>query len=76
MLLRAQGHLAKAEPLYREALDGFRAKLGKHRKLTLATIDDLAELLEVKGCLEEAERLHREALDVRRARLGSTHPAS
>ena len=67
-LLKAQGKLAEAEPLYREALAGCRETLGDKDKNTLATIGNMAELLRAQGKLAEATR-RRGPLAMRRGRL-------
>ncbi|XRB10325.1 EF-hand domain-containing protein [Pseudoscourfieldia marina] len=73
-LLSDQGKYAKAEPLYREALDGCRRVLGDAHPQTLASISGLAILLSDQGKYAKAEPLYREALDGCRRELGDTHP--
>ena len=61
MLLKDGGKLDEAEPLLREAVDGYRKKLGDQHSDTLNAIRDLALLLKDRGKLDEAESLFREA---------------
>ena len=61
-LLRLQGKLGEAEPLYVEALRGFRETLGDTHPDTLGSIHNLANLLMGQGKLDEAETLHLQAL--------------
>jgi len=69
MLAEAQGHLKDAEPLFREVLQGRRQVLGDQHPDTLASINNLATLLQASGRLEEAEPLYREAIERRLPRL-------
>jgi tetratricopeptide (TPR) repeat protein len=73
-VLRAQGKLAEAEPLLREALEVFRRKLGNEHPGTLKSINYLGLLLRAQGEYDEAEALLREALEGRRRQLGDEHP--
>eukprot|EP00542_Grammatophora_oceanica_P017498 CAMPEP_0194030852 /NCGR_PEP_ID=MMETSP0009_2-20130614/4181_1 /TAXON_ID=210454 /ORGANISM="Grammatophora oceanica, Strain CCMP 410" /LENGTH=58 /DNA_ID=CAMNT_0038670865 /DNA_START=603 /DNA_END=775 /DNA_ORIENTATION=+ len=54
-LLRAQGKLEEAAPLYKEALVGYRELLGNKHPRTLDSINNMAILLKDQGKLEEAE---------------------
>ena len=76
LLLKQQGKLDEAEPLYREALQGKRAKLGNDHPSTLNSINNLGMLLQAQGTLDEAEPLFREALQGERAKLGNDHPGT
>ena len=58
LVLKAQGKLEVAEPLYREALDGCRKELGSTHAGTLTSLNNLARLLQDEGKLAEAEPLH------------------
>ena len=71
--LQAQGHYG-AEPLYREALQVTREKLGGWHQHTLASMGNLATTLAMQGDLAAAEPLIREVLEVMRETLGSRHP--
>jgi tetratricopeptide (TPR) repeat protein len=70
----AQGKLAEAEPLFREALEGGREVLGSRHPATMTSVGNLAFLLEKQGKLAEAEPLCREALEGKREVLGPRHP--
>ena len=72
-LLKSQGKLSAAEPLYREALTSRRCVLGNEHSDTLASINNLASLLSDKGNLSEAELLYLETLCVRRRIFGNEH---
>jgi hypothetical protein len=76
ILLKNQGKLAEAEPLYREALAGRRRTLGGDHHNTLTSMHNLASLLIMQGKLGEAEPLCREALAGRRRTLGDQHPST
>jgi len=72
-LLREQGRLEDAEPLYREALENCQRTRLQADPLALAAANNLAVLLSERGKLSEAEILLRETLAGRRAALGCTH---
>ena len=76
VLLKAQGKLAEAEPLFREALSSSRRVRGDDHPETLASINNMAALLKAQGKLSESEPLYREALSSRRCVLGDDHPDS
>ena len=63
-----------AEPLYREALQVTREKLGGWHQHTLASMGNLATTLAMQGDLASAEPLCREVLEVMRETHGSRHP--
>jgi CHAT domain-containing protein/tetratricopeptide (TPR) repeat protein len=65
---------AKAEPLYREALDIRRAALPKGHPDISTSLNNLASLLDTTGRYAEAEPLYREALDIHRTGLPKGHP--
>ena len=73
-LLRNQGKLHEAEPLYLEALAARRRTLGNEHPDTLLSTNGLANLLEAQGKLGEAEPLFLDALAARRRNLGNEHP--
>jgi tetratricopeptide (TPR) repeat protein len=75
-LLKAQGKLDEAAPLYREALEARRATLGDRHPSTLVSIGNMASLLQAQGKLDEAAPLSREALEASRATLGDRHPST
>ena len=74
ILLKDQGKLSEAEPLYREALAGRRKALGDDHPDTLGSVNNFACLLQDQGKLSEAEPLYRKALAGRRKALGDDHP--
>src|SRR5262249_19308745 len=71
-LLQARGEHARAEPLFREALDMRRALFPRHKfpdghpDLALS-LNNLASLLQARGEYARTEPLFREALDMRTA---------
>ncbi len=73
-LLAAQGKLAEAEVILREALGRSRQALGEDDRLTLAFLSDLAVMSHYQGSLDEAEPLAREAMAKRRRVLGADDP--
>ncbi|CAK0820164.1 unnamed protein product [Prorocentrum cordatum] len=73
-LLKAQGDLAGAEPLLREALQASREVLGDRHPDTLTSVNDLAMRLQAQGDLAGAEPLLREALQANREVLGDRQP--
>jgi non-specific serine/threonine protein kinase/serine/threonine-protein kinase len=70
----AQGNVAEAESVLRDALARSRRSLGEEHPSTLASISDLGATLHYQGRLAEAETLYREALAKRRSVLGPDHP--
>ncbi len=65
-----EGRFEDAEPLAREALDGFRRAQGENHADTLTAKNNLAFLLHSLGRLDDAETLYRETLDRQRELLG------
>lgn len=70
-LLQETGRLSEAEPLIRNAFDGFRAALGDKHPSTLACHGSLASLLRAQGRASEALPLYRSTLSGRRETLGA-----
>jgi hypothetical protein len=70
----AAGFKEDAVYLFREALAGREALLGRNNPRTLVSLQSLATVLTDLGRHVEAEPLHREALDVRTRQLGADHP--
>ena len=60
--------------MYREALEVQRRVLGLEHPNTLASMNNLANVLQEQGQWQEAEQIHREVLEVRRIVLGQEHP--
>ncbi|KAJ1639406.1 hypothetical protein T492DRAFT_1117215 [Pavlovales sp. CCMP2436] len=73
-LLKAQGKLAEAEPLFRRALEGREKQLGASHPDILTSVSSLASLLQVQGKLVEAEPLYMRALEGRETQFGASHP--
>jgi len=73
-LLQAEGALAEAEPLLREAMDGRRRVLGENHVNTLISMNNYAALLLAEQKLEEAEPIFRDALEKSQIILGEDHP--
>jgi len=73
-VLQSRGYLAEAEPLCRQALEGFRQTLGGCHPSTLTSIRNLARLSKEQKRFAEAETLCRQALEGRRTALGDNHP--
>jgi CHAT domain-containing protein len=79
LLYESAGQYAKAEPLYREALEMYRALFPKervpngHPSLALS-LNNLGGLYEATGAYTKAEPLYREALDMYR-RLAESYLA-
>eukprot|EP00808_Paulinella_micropora_P004758 g12825.t1 len=75
-LLRDQGKLVEAEPLYRRALASCEEKLGATHPATLGSVNNLALVLSDQGKLAEAEPLYHRALAGQEEKLGATHPVT
>ena len=60
-VLEARGALAEAEPLIRRVLDGYERQLGPEHRETLASVQNLALVLEDLGQFHEAPLLRRAA---------------
>ena len=73
-MLKTQGKLAEAEPLYRRALAIREEKLGDDHPDVAQSLNNLALLLKTQGKLAEAEPLSRRALDIFEQKLGAGHP--
>eukprot|EP00940_MAST-03C_sp_MAST-3C-sp2_P002351 g2351.t1 len=73
LLLKVQGKLTEAEPLYRRALKGIEEVLGPKHPDTLTSVNNLALLLKAQYKLTEAEPLYRRALKGREEVLGPKH---
>ena len=68
------GNYASAEALYRRALQIRKRVLGHGHPDTLASVTNLALLLDRKRDVKEAEQLYRWVLEVRARTLGREHP--
>jgi len=70
----ARGEFAAAEPLFREAIEVNRQRLGKLHPSIATNLDNLAQALQGKGDLAGAENAFSEAIAIRRELLGAQHP--
>jgi tetratricopeptide (TPR) repeat protein len=75
-VLRAQGKHAEAETLSRQALEGYKKELGERHPDTLASVNNLAQVLQAQGKYAEAETLNRQALEGYKKELGEQHPST
>ncbi|MEI2723020.1 MAG: tetratricopeptide repeat protein [Verrucomicrobiota bacterium] len=65
---------AKAEAMYREALQARKELFGEAHALVATSLNDLGNALSMEDRLPEAETLHRQALAMRQALFGNSHP--
>ncbi len=72
--LLEKGDYAEAEPLYQRALEAQERTLGKEHPDTLASVNNLAGLLQDKGDYAGAEPLYRRAMEAQERTLGKEHP--
>ena len=68
------GDYAKAEPLFKEALEIRQKVLGREHPDTAASLNNLAKLYWAMGDYAKAEPLYKEALEIRQKVLGPEHP--
>jgi tetratricopeptide (TPR) repeat protein len=71
-----QGRYGEAEPLYLQALEITRSKLGHDHPATAASLNSLAQLYRSQGRYGEAEPLFLQALKIMRSQLGHDHPST
>jgi tetratricopeptide (TPR) repeat protein len=74
LLYQSMGDNAKAEPLYRQALDIRKKALGDKHPDYSASLNNLAVLYYAIGDYAKAEPLVRQALDIQKKALGDKHP--
>ena len=74
-VLKNRGAYARAEALYREALEHLRATLGPEHYRVAVCLNNQALLLADTGRYEAAEDLYRESLAIRRKVFGDEHLA-
>jgi tetratricopeptide (TPR) repeat protein len=72
--LQAQGRVAEAEALYREALEIDRKTIGEAHPGYAIDLNNLAGVVQAQGRYAEAEGLYREALEIDRKTIGEAHP--
>ena len=70
----AQGDYARAEPLYRQALEIRKKALGENHPDYATSLNNLAALYQAQGDYARAEPLFRQALEIRKKALGENHP--
>jgi CHAT domain-containing protein/Flp pilus assembly protein TadD len=74
LLYKSTGEYAKAEPLYKEALEIRQKVLGREHPDTAQSLNNLALLYQAMGDYAKAEPLLTEALEIRQKVLGREHP--
>ena len=67
---RIGGKYEEAEQMYQQALELREKVLGQEHPLTLASINNLALVLDRQGKYAEAEGMHRQVLQLREKVLG------
>jgi tetratricopeptide (TPR) repeat protein len=70
---KKQDH-ARAEPLYRRAIDGYSKILGPDHPHSLMSVNNLANTLSETNCLDEAQKCYERALAGYSKTLGEKHP--
>jgi CHAT domain-containing protein/tetratricopeptide (TPR) repeat protein len=74
LLYKSTGEYAKAEPLYKEALEIRQKVLGREHPDTALSLNNLALLYQAMGDYAKAEPLLTGALEMRQKVLGREHP--
>ncbi|KAJ8598954.1 hypothetical protein CTAYLR_009933 [Chrysophaeum taylorii] len=74
LLLRDQGKLEEAEPLFRRAIEIGKVTLGENHPDLAKWRSNLGGLLEHQGKYDEAEPLYRRAIEIGKVTLGENHP--
>ena len=74
MLYQAMGDYAKAEPLFRQALEIRKKALGENHPDYATSLNNLAVLYQAMGDYAKAEPLYRQALEIQKQALGENHP--
>ncbi|KAI1132153.1 hypothetical protein F5Y10DRAFT_6263 [Nemania abortiva] len=70
------GKYSEAEQLYRQTLQLQEEVLGREHPSTLASMNNLANVLDDQGKYEEAEKMHRQTLQLKEEVLGREHPST
>lgn len=70
---RTAGRFDEAEPIFRQALEIFRNRLGTENPIYAVCVNNLANLLRKTGRFEMAEPLYREAMEITRKSFGVDH---
>ena len=73
-LYSAQGRTSEAEPLYLQALEITKRRLGEDHPDVATRLNNLANLYSDQGRYNEAKPLYSKALDMRKRLLGEGHP--
>ncbi|KAI1382616.1 uncharacterized protein F4822DRAFT_100890 [Hypoxylon trugodes] len=68
------GKYNEAEQMYRQTLELRERMLGREHPSTLASMNNLALVLDSQGKYKEAEQMHRQTLELRERILGREHP--
>merc|ERR1712032_1038993 len=72
--LQGLGRVTEAEPLLRQAMEGYNSLLGPDDKDTIDAIGHLAYCLAAQGRVIDAEELFAQAAESCRRSLGPEHP--
>ena len=70
-----QGEYARAEELYRKALEAFEKSEAPQNSMVAGGLSNLALACCAQGKLEEAERLYKRSLQMTEEALGANHPS-
>ncbi|KAI1286514.1 hypothetical protein F5Y03DRAFT_146430 [Xylaria venustula] len=70
------GKYNNAEQLYRQTLELREGVLGREHPSTLASMNNLANVLGSQGKYKEAETMHRQTLELKEGVLGREHPST
>lgn len=68
------GKYKEAEEMYRRSLELYTSVFGPTHSDTLASMNNLANVLDDLGKYDEAEEVHRETLELKKSILGPDHP--
>ncbi|HEY5314472.1 MAG TPA: tetratricopeptide repeat protein, partial [Pirellulales bacterium] len=73
-LYKILGDYARAEPLYRQAMDICKKALGEAHPSYATSLNNLAGLYKILGDYARAEPLYRQAAEILKKALGEAHP--
>ncbi|MDM8546576.1 tetratricopeptide repeat protein [Candidatus Venteria ishoeyi] len=74
LLYKAMGDYARAEPLYKQALQIKKITLAENHPSTATSLNNLALLYKTMGDYARAESLYKQALQIDKTALGENHP--
>ena len=74
LYLKKRGRTSEAEPLYLQALEITKRRLGEDHPDVATRLNNLANLYSAQGRTNEAEPLYLQAIDLGKRRLGEDHP--